>query len=313
MQLSVVFPSVLYREGPQGVTNFIQGIEQIGFDELDMFDHVVMGYPTATRRKPFYSPQMPIMEAFTTLSYAAALTSTLKLGTGVLVLPQRQIALAAKQIATLDILSGGRMRIGVGIGWQRSEYEALGEDYDTRSRRLDEAVALLRAYWTDEHVNYSGRFYAADEIAMEPKPPQGGALPIWIGGTKTKALQRVAEIGDGWMAMNAPGDEPLEKRIATIYAHAENLGRDPATIGMQMALSPGPLDKEARKRFYADPQMLAQRAEELANLSFDHLSIDCVPLFQLGFRTSDALLERLGLIYEQLKSVKAQSRRSIGD
>ena len=163
----------MYREGPAGVSHLIKGIEDIGFHELSMFDHVVMGYPTATRHKPFYSPQMPIMEAFSVLSYAAAITHKIKLSTGVLVLPQRQPTLVAKQVSTLDTLSGGRMRLGVGVGWQRSEYGALHEDYDTRGARMDEAIQLLRSNWRDEHVNFDGEHYQADEIAMEPKPPQG--------------------------------------------------------------------------------------------------------------------------------------------
>ena len=127
MKISAVFPNVMYRDGPDGVTRLIRSIEQIGFDELDMFDHVVMGYPTQTRKRPFYSPQMPIMEALTLLSYAAAVTETIGLGTSVLVLPQRQITLVARQVASLDTLSGGRVRLGVGIGWQESECEALGK------------------------------------------------------------------------------------------------------------------------------------------------------------------------------------------
>ncbi|MGF1597805.1 MAG: TIGR03619 family F420-dependent LLM class oxidoreductase [Acidimicrobiales bacterium] len=173
MKIAVVFPSVLYREGPAGVLKLVRAVEEIGFDELHMLDHVVMGHPTETRRAPFYSPTMPIMEAFTVLSYAAAVTSTLGLGTSVLVLPQRQPVLVAKQVATLDILSAGRVRLGVGVGWQRAEYTALDEDYDTRGRRMDEAIALMRAYWSDEHVRFDGEFYRADDIAMEPKPPRG--------------------------------------------------------------------------------------------------------------------------------------------
>ncbi len=120
MKISVVFPSVMYREGPSGVKKLMQGIEAIGYDELDVFDHVVMGYPTETRRAPVYDPKMPIMEAITMLSFAAAATHSIKLGTGVMVLPQRQIALVAKQVSSLDTLSEGRVRLGVGIGWQRS-------------------------------------------------------------------------------------------------------------------------------------------------------------------------------------------------
>lgn len=300
MKFSVVFPSVMYREGPEGVSRLIQGIEHIGYDELDMFDHVVMGYPTETRRAPFYSPQMPIMEAFMLLSYAAALTKRITLGTSVLVLPQRQITLVAKQVATLDTLSGGRIRLGVGSGWQRAEYEALSEDYDSRGARMDEAIPMLRALWGDEHVNYQGKHYHLDEIALEPKPPRGAGIPIWIGGTRTPALRRVATLGDGWMAMNAPGDPPLKERIAALHRFAEEAGRDPASIGMQMSLSPGALDKAERKRFYADPDLLLARAQELHELGFDHVSLDCVPIFQLGFRSVDALLDQLALIYEKL-------------
>lgn len=301
MKISVVFPSVMYREGPEGVQKLIRAIEEIGFDGLDMFDHVVMGYPTETRRAPFYTPTMPIMEAFMMLSYAAAITSRIDLGTSVLVLPQRQPALVAKQVSTLDTLSGGRIRLGVGVGWQRSEYEALDENFDTRGKRMDEAIRLLRAYWQDEHVNFSGEYYKADEIAMEPKPPGKGKIPIWIGGTKPPALRRVAQLGDGWMAMNAPGDGPIEERIAMLRQFAEQAGRDPDEIGMQMSLSPDALNKEQRKRFYADPDLLVQRLVQLRELGFGGTYIDCVPIFQQGYRSSDAMIEHLGRIYEALK------------
>lgn len=301
MKLSVVFPSVLYREGPEGVSAFIRGVEQIGFDALDMFDHVVMGYPTDTRPAPFYSPKMPIVEAFMLLSFAAAHTSRIALGTSVLVLPQRHPTLVAKQVSTLDTLSGGRVRLGVGTGWQASEYEALGEDFDNRGSRMDECIDILRAYWRDEHVNFQGAHYQIDEMAMEPKPPRGNSIPIWIGGTKAPALRRVARLGDGWMAMNAPGDDPLESRLAQLKEYALEYGRDPDSIGLQMALSPGALNKEQRKRFYAEPQLLLERVVELKALGFAHTSIDCVPMFQLGHRTSGALLDYLTQIYETLK------------
>ncbi|MGH1489829.1 MAG: LLM class F420-dependent oxidoreductase [Acidimicrobiales bacterium] len=300
MKISVVFPSVMYREGPEGMHSLIRGIEDIGYDEFTMFDHVVMGFPTETRRAPFYSPTMPIMEAFMMLSHAAAITKTIGLGTGVLVLPQREPTLVAKQVATLDTLSAGRVRLGLGIGWQRAEYQALHGDYDTRAGRMDEAIALMRAYWGDEHVNYQGEFYTADEIAMEPKPPQGADLPIWIGGTKPPALRRVAKLADGWMAMNAPGDIPLPDRIAMLRRYAEQADRDPNSIGMQMSLSPGPIDKEERKRFYADTDLMRQRAAELQEMGFDWISIDCVPFFQLGHRSSDALVEHLATVHEAL-------------
>lgn len=301
MKISVVFPSVVYREGPAGVQQLIRGIEAIGFDELDMFDHVVMGYPTETRRAPFYSPTMPIMEAFMTLSFAAAITQRIGLGTGVLVLPQRQIALVAKQVSSLDILSGGRMRLGVGIGWQRAEYEALGEDFATRGRRLEEGIRLLRSYWEDEHVHFAGSYYQADDIAMEPKPPQGGRLPIWVGGTRPAALRRAARIADGWMAMTAPGDPPIEENVARFREYVDAAGRDPRSVGMQMSLSPDALDKERRKRFYADPALMLDRVGELRELGFERTSIDCVPIFQQGYRSVAAMLDYLGEIFATLE------------
>ena len=152
MKLSVEFPSVVYREGPEQVARLARAIEEIGYDQLDMFDHVVMGFPTDVRPAPIYPPQMPIMEAIVVLSFAAAVTSRIGLGTEVLVLPQRQPVLVAKQISTLDTLSAGRVRLGVGVGWQASEFQALGEDFSNRGRRMDEAIDLLRACWGESHI-----------------------------------------------------------------------------------------------------------------------------------------------------------------
>ena len=159
----------------------------------------------------------------------------------------------------------------------------------------------MRAYWADEHVNVDGAHYRADEMAMEPKPPQGAKIPVWIGGTRPAALRRVAELGDGWMAMNAPGDPPLVERLAALRRYAAEADRDPDTIGLQMSLSPNALDKEERKRFYADPDLLRRRLVELRDLGFGWASIDCVPMFQLGYRTSDALIEHLATIHQAIE------------
>src|SRR5438128_3247944 len=150
-----------------------RAIEQIGYDHIDVFDHVVMGYPIAGRPPGPYTPTMPILEALMTLSYVAAVTTRVTLGTEVLVLPQRHPTLVAKQVSTLDTLSGGRVRLGVGVGWQESEYEALGEDFRTRGARMDEAITLLRAYWSEARVESVGPHYPMKAMAMEPKPLQG--------------------------------------------------------------------------------------------------------------------------------------------
>ncbi len=298
MQVGVVFPSVMYREGPGGVARLMKGIEDLGYDELSMFDHVVMGHETDDRPAPYYPPAMPILEALMALSYAASVTERIRLGVGVLVLPQRQVALVAKQVATLDTLSGGRVRLGVGVGWQRSEYEALGEDFATRGRRIDEGVALLRRYWSDQRVDFDGEHYRAEAMAMEPKPPQGAALPIWIGGAVPQTLERVGRYGDGWMGQFVR-DDVAPKLMDRIRGHAEAAGRDPSAIGMQLGVSPG-FRRDENKDFYAEPGRIVERVLELRELGFDHTSIDCVPIFQAGFRTGEAILDHLAAVREEL-------------
>src|SRR3989442_9556852 len=232
MKLTVEFPSVSYREGPKGVMRLAQAIEQIGYDHIDMFDHVVMGYPMAGREPGPYPAQMPILEAFMALSYMAAVTSRVTLGTEVVVLPQRHPTLVAKQVSTLDTLSGGRVRLGVGVGWQESEYEALGESFRTRGARMDEAIRLLRAYWSDAQVDFKGQHYQITAIGMEPKPPQGGRLPIWIGGRSERALRRGGGVGGGGLGnppARAAGGRPP---VGTDHRDGGAAGPGPQFIGL---------------------------------------------------------------------------------
>jgi len=301
MFISVEFPSVAYREGPAKVLDLARAIEAIGFDDLAMFDHVVMGYATDTRRAPMYPSQMPILEALVTLGFVAAVTERVTLSTEVLVLPQRQAVLVAKQVATLDTLSGGRMRLGVGVGWQEAEYVALGEDYARRGRTMDEAIRLLRAAWTDERIEEQGERFHADAIAMEPKPPQGGALPIWVGGGGPAALRRTGEVGDGWMGMIAGSDDDVRATIATIRRHAEAAGRDPAAIGMQAMLAPPPNDRGG-KDFYADHDRVVARATQVQALGFDWLAVNATAVFQAGARSIDEMIEHLAAIHTRLRA-----------
>ena len=232
MKLAVEFPSVSYREGPAAVAALARAIERIGYDHIDIFDHVVMGVPIEGRERGPYNPQMPILEALMGLAYMAAVTTRVTLGTEVLVLPQRQPTLVAKQVSTLDTLSGGRVRLGVGVGWQESEYEALGESFHDRGARMDEAIRLLRAYWTDAEVNMASAHYPTVSMAMEPKPPQGGRLPIWIGGLSEAAFRRVGRLGDGWLASFTTPEQCKAARVA-IEDAADAAGRtiDPEHFG----------------------------------------------------------------------------------
>ncbi|MDY7106198.1 MAG: LLM class F420-dependent oxidoreductase [Actinomycetota bacterium] len=300
MRISVEFPSVAFREGPEKVGELARGIEAIGFDDLAVFDHVVMGHPTEQRPAPRYPSNMPILEAFATLAFAAAVTSRVTLSTEVLVLPQRQPVLVAKQVSTIDTLSGGRMRLGVGVGWQEAEYEALGEDFSNRGRRMDESIELLRACWGDERIDASGDRFSADAIAMEPKPPQAGRLPIWVGGAAPAALRRAGRLGDGWMAVTGD-DERLGRSITTVRDHAAEAGRDPDALGFQAMLAPPPTDAEG-KGFYRDHDRVARRAEVLAGLGFDTVAVNATAVFQSGARNVDAMLDELGQLHGRLRA-----------
>lgn len=300
MHLSVEFPSVAYREGPARVADLARAIEQIGYDDLAVFDHVVMGHSTDTRRAPMYPPQMPILEALVTLGFAAAVTERVSLSTEVLVLPQRQAVLVAKQVSTLDTLSGGRMRLGVGVGWQEAEYESLGHDFSRRGRQMDESIRLLRSCWGDERIDAVGEAFHLDAIAMEPKPARGAATPIWVGGTTTAAYRRVGTLGDGWMGTITGDDDHTRAVIAEIRGHAEAAGRDPATIGLQAMLAPPPRDPEG-KVFYQDHDRVVRRAEQLAALGFGWVALNATAIFQSGARTIDAIIEQLTTLHTRLR------------
>lgn len=301
MRLSVDFPSVAYREGPGGITKLARAIEEIGFDQLDMYDHVVMGYPTDSRPAPIYPPQMPIMEAVTVLAYAAAVTTRIGLGTEVLVLPQRQPVLVAKQFSSLDTLSNGRVRLGVGVGWQESEYDALEEDFHNRGRRMDEAIQLIRAYFRDPQIDFAGEYYTSTAMAMEPKPPQGENLPIWIGGGAERALKRVGELGDGWLAQAYTDPTEAKRTLDAIRQYAEAAGRDPERIGLQQMLDLPPRGKSG-KGFYADLDLVEARAVAVQEMGFEGAALNATAIFQSGARSVDAIIDKLGELHERLRA-----------
>jgi probable F420-dependent oxidoreductase len=300
MKIAVEFPSVAFREGPAKVVEMAKAIEEIGYDELAVFDHVVMGYPTDTRSAPMYPPKMPILEALMMLAFAAAVTERVSLSTEVLVLPQRQPVLVAKQVSTLDTLSGGRVRLGVGVGWQEAEYEALNTNYRDRGARMDEAIDLLRAYWGDERIDLAGPHYPSTAIAMEPKPPQGAALPIWVGGVSRAALRRAGRLGDGWMGSARTDDASAVDARNDIRRHAEEAGRDPDSIGMQLMLAPPPRDP-AGKTFYAEHDRVVRRVEQIRDMGFDWTALNATAIFQAGARCVGAIIDELGKLHGKIR------------
>ena len=300
MKLTVEFPSVSYREGPDAVRTFARAVEEIGFDHIDVFDHVVMGYPIEGRAKGPYPPQMPILEAMMLMSHIAAVTTRIGIGTEVLVLPQRHPTLVAKQVSTLDTLSGGRVRLGVGVGWQESEYEALGESFRTRGARMDEAIRLLRAWWSDERVDFAGTHYPMTAMAMEPKPPQGGRLPIWVGGMSEAAWRRVGTLGDGWLASQISDAAVAKKAIEAIHRAAEAAGRDPKSIGLQSMVASPPRDA-AGKQFYTQHDQVVRRVVELKAMGFEWVALNATAIFQAGARSVPAMLDQLRALHGKIR------------
>ncbi len=299
MKLTVDYPSVAFREGPAKVLELGKALEDIGYDEIAVFDHVVMGYPTDDRKGPRYPPQMPILEAIVLMAQLAAVTERIGLSTEVLVLPQRQPVLVAKQISTIDTLSGGRVRLGVGVGWQESEYDALEESFTNRGKRMDEAIRLMRSYWSDSQIDFDGQFYTSTAMAMEPKPDQDGGPPVWIGGGSQAALRRVAELGDGWMGSALIDDDAIASALASIRQHAESFDRDPDEIGLQMMLQPPPVKPED-KDYYANHDLVVSRAVALGEMGFEWVSLNATAIFQAGARSVDAMVDELAQLHEKI-------------
>lgn len=210
--------------------------DQLGFDVVWTAEHLIFPaqlctpYPYGGGRAPFDISD-PILDVATTLAFVAALTTRVRLGTSVVVLPYHHPIALAKALATLDVLSNGRLLLGVAGGWLREEFDLLGVPFHERGARTDEYLALLKQLWSDERVTFRGRFFTLDDAVFFPKPIQRPHPPIWIGGDSAAALRRVGRVGDGWMAVPR-GLAHLEGCIATIRQAAAAAGRDPTTIGV---------------------------------------------------------------------------------
>src|SRR5262249_17623239 len=188
-----------------------------------------------------------------------------------------------------DTLSGGRVRLGLGVGWQESEYEALDAEFKTRGARMDEAIRLLRAWWGDERVDFPGKHYRVTAMAMEPKPPQGRGIPIWIGGRSEAAYRRVGQLGDGWLAGSGLDADGTRRALDSIRHHAVIAGRDPSAIGLHSMVASPPKDAEGR-RFYAEPDRVVARVVELKSLGFEGVALNATAAFEAGARSVSAMI-----------------------
>jgi probable F420-dependent oxidoreductase len=219
---------------PEVLSEWARGVERAGYDELFIPEHVVginanqrpdwrpLNPNTLKNDKPIYDHTFPFYEPFVAMGFLAAVTSTIGLTSGVMIAPQRQTALMAKQAAVADVLSRGRIRLGVGVGWNDAEFEALGADFKTRGRRLDEQITVMRRLWVEESVTFDGRFDHLGAAGLAPQPVQR-PIPIIIGGDSDPAMERAARLGDGWFLTHAAAQSV--ERTQRFWKRVDELGR----------------------------------------------------------------------------------------
>ncbi|AFM19781.1 putative F420-dependent oxidoreductase, Rv2161c family [Mycolicibacterium chubuense NBB4] len=281
MRIGTVFPQTELGGDPGALRAYGERVEELGYAHVLAYDHV-LGADPATHRgwAGPYDIDTTFHEPLVMFGYLAAVTTTLELVTGVVILPQRQTALVAKQAAEVDLLSGGRLRFGVGLGWNAVEYEALGEDFTNRGRRSEEQIELLRRLWTQRSVTLDGRYHRVTGAGIAPLPVQR-PIPVWIGAASARAYARVGRLADGWFPMIGPGPA-LDEARAAVAAAARDAGRDPATIGM-----------EGRVSWQHDDDRALAGIRDWADLGATHLSINTMGA---GLRSVDdhlAVLETL--------------------
>jgi len=236
MRLGAIFPQTEIGADPSAVKDFAQAAEELGYDHILVFDHVLGADQTKRDGwdKPYNKDDM-FHEPFVMFGYLAAITERIEFTTGVLILGQRQTALVAKQAAEVDVLTGGRLRLGIGIGWNDVEYEALGQSFSNRGRRSEEQIELLRLLWTQESVNFDGRYHKVTNAGINPLPVQR-PIPIWLGGGEDRVIQRIGKMADGWFPQFQP-DSAGQEKIGVMREAASKAGRDPKSIGIEGRVS----------------------------------------------------------------------------
>ena len=291
MQLGVIFPQTEIGADPVGVRDFVQAAEDLGFQHLIVFDHVLGADVSHYKdwQGPYTSQDM-FHEPMVLFGYLAALTQRLELVTAVIILGQRNTALVAKQAAEVDVLSGGRLRLGVGTGWNPVEYEALNENFHDRGKRSEEQIEVMRALWSQEIVNFEGRWHTIRHAGINPLPVRR-SIPLWLGGRVEAVVERVGRIADGWFPQFAPDDEG-RATLERMYGYARAAGRDPAKIGI-----------EGRVSLYGStPEIRAKEAQAWQDLGASHLSINTM---RAGLRSPAEHIAAIEQFKEMAESIVA--------
>jgi probable F420-dependent oxidoreductase len=236
MHIGVVYPQTELRGDPVAVRRIGKAVEDLGFDHLLAYDHL-LGAVHAGRTPPLtgpYTEHDPFHDPFVMFGYLAGITERIGFATGILILPQRQTVLVARQAADVDLLSGGRLRLGVGVGWNFVEYEALGQDFHTRGARQEEQIGLLRRLFAEPLVDFSGRFDRVDRAALVPRPAH--PIPIWLGGYGEAAFERAARLADGFMFVGGRGVDDTVEKWTALRGRVSDLGRPVDEFGADYLL-----------------------------------------------------------------------------
>ena len=301
MKLGLVFPQTEIPDEPDEVRRFAQAAESEGFDYILAYDHVLGVNPLARpewdpfgimqdlppsarqdssiKRAP-YDYQSAFQEPLVLHAFLSGVTSKIELATGVVILPQRQTALVAKQAANVANLSNGRLRLGVGIGWNNAEYEALGMDFRKRGRRMEEQLVYLRRLWDEETVTFNGEFDRISGAGINPRPKQ--PVPLWLGGLSQVAMQRAARLADGWQPTIAASE--ARKTAATFRQLVEAAARDPDKVGLENLIQCGATTGDPLK----SPEQAAEITKHSRDAGFSHV---CVSTLDAGHRSIDEHLE----------------------
>ncbi|HEY1282089.1 MAG TPA: LLM class F420-dependent oxidoreductase [Acidimicrobiales bacterium] len=266
MRLGVTFSHPDLGDDPAFLKDFAQAAEGAGFDHLLAAEHVIGGHPDRLRGEKVHTYDVVYHEPFVLFGFLGAATRHLELVTSILILPQRQTVLVAKQAAELDLLTGGRLRLGVGVGRNWMEYEALNEDFDNRGPRIEEQVDVLRRLWTEDLVTYDGTWHHLDRMGLLPMPVQR-PIPIWMGSfvgqVVERVIRRIGRLADGWFPQMPPGDE-LAAVLGRLRGYAVEAGRDPASIGVEGSM---PIKRDD------DPERWVAKAQAFADLGATHLRV----------------------------------------
>jgi len=291
VQVGVTFPQSEIGTDPQVIQDYALAAEDLGYEHLLAYDHVLGADPSNREGWRGYTHKTMFHEPLTLYCFLAAITERLELVSGVVVLPQRQSALVAKQAAEVDVLSGGRLRLGVGIGWNAVEYEALGEDFHTRGARIEEQIEVMRLLWTREVVSYEGNYHRINEAGINPLPVQR-PIPVWMGARADVGLRRTARAADGWMPQGPP-DDGMRESVKRLREYVEEAGREPESVGIEARLDVGKVP----------PEEWIERTEAWRSLGATHISVNTM---NAGLRSPQEHVETIGRYKEALAETERE-------